>query len=109
MLKMKKLLPLLPILLLAGCYNAPATTLVEKPRPVGRAHGIDVATDAGQVARSIKDKPSNYLDIFGGPHQGVCLFAFCDGSVHPLSVNIDVTNLGRLAGRNDGQVITAQY
>ena len=50
MLKMKKLLPLLPMLLLAGCYNAPTTTIVEKPRPVGRAQGVDLATDAGQVA-----------------------------------------------------------
>jgi prepilin-type N-terminal cleavage/methylation domain-containing protein len=61
------------------------------------------------LARNPFDKPSNYLDIFGGPHQGIVMFAFCDGSVHPLSVNIDVTNLGRLAGRNDGQVITVTY
>jgi prepilin-type N-terminal cleavage/methylation domain-containing protein len=61
------------------------------------------------LARSIKDKPSNYLDIFGSPHTNQCLFAFCDGSVHPLNVGIDVTNLGRLAGRNDGQVITVDY
>jgi hypothetical protein len=61
MLKMKKLLPLLPVLFLAGCYNAPSTTLVEKPRAVGRAHGIDLATDAGQVARSIKDNGIHFV------------------------------------------------
>ena len=61
MLKMKKLLPLMPILFLAGCYNGPSTTLVEKPRLVGRAHGIDLATDAGQVARSIKDNGIHFV------------------------------------------------
>jgi hypothetical protein len=61
MLKMKKLLPLMPILLLAGCCNGPTTTLVEKPRSVGRAHGIDLATDAGQVARSIKDNGIHFV------------------------------------------------
>jgi prepilin-type N-terminal cleavage/methylation domain-containing protein len=61
------------------------------------------------LAKSPFDRPSNYLDVFGGPHTSVVLFAFCDGSVHPLSVNIDTVNLGRLASRYDGQVITAQY
>jgi hypothetical protein len=61
MLKMKKLVPLLPVLFLAGCYNAPSTTLVEKPHAVGRAHGIDLATDAGQVARSIKDNGIHFV------------------------------------------------
>jgi prepilin-type N-terminal cleavage/methylation domain-containing protein len=61
------------------------------------------------LARSIFDKPSNFLDIFGGPHQGICMFAFCDGSVHPLNVNIDQTNLGRLAGRTNSQVITVPF
>src|SRR5437773_7662428 len=61
MLKMKKLLPLLPMLLLAGCYNAPTTTIVEKPRPVGRAQGVDLATDAGQVAHHIKNNGIHFV------------------------------------------------
>jgi prepilin-type N-terminal cleavage/methylation domain-containing protein len=48
-------------------------------------------------------------DRFGSWHTGVCQFVFADGSVHAISNNIDPTNLKRLALRNDGQVITADY
>jgi prepilin-type processing-associated H-X9-DG protein len=43
--------------------------------------------------------------VFGGYHTGVCQFAFCDGSVRPIMVDVDPTTLGNLACRNDGQVI----
>jgi prepilin-type N-terminal cleavage/methylation domain-containing protein/prepilin-type processing-associated H-X9-DG protein len=46
---------------------------------------------------------------FGSWHTGVCQFAFCDGSVKAIKNTIDETNLGRLACRYDGQVITADY
>jgi prepilin-type N-terminal cleavage/methylation domain-containing protein/prepilin-type processing-associated H-X9-DG protein len=42
---------------------------------------------------------------FGSWHTGLCQFVFCDGSVHTLPVNIDITTLQLLAVRNDGQVI----
>jgi prepilin-type N-terminal cleavage/methylation domain-containing protein len=42
---------------------------------------------------------------FGGPHPGICQFAFCDGTVRPLAVTIDPYVLGLLAQRNDGQTI----
>lgn len=45
---------------------------------------------------------------FGGPHNGVFISAFADGSVHPLSVNIDNTNNGvftRLGNRHDGLTV----
>jgi prepilin-type N-terminal cleavage/methylation domain-containing protein/prepilin-type processing-associated H-X9-DG protein len=46
---------------------------------------------------------------FGSWHPGVCQFAFCDGSVKPIRNNIDEANLGRLACRNDGEVITGDF
>ncbi|HYT92705.1 MAG TPA: DUF1559 domain-containing protein [Gemmataceae bacterium] len=61
------------------------------------------------IARSPTDNNGNHRDMFGGPHPGICLFAFADGSIHALAVGIDVTNLGRLAVRNDGQPITVPY
>jgi prepilin-type processing-associated H-X9-DG protein len=42
---------------------------------------------------------------FGSWHPGICNFVFCDGSVHPLPVNIDIDVLRRLAVRNDGQPV----
>jgi prepilin-type N-terminal cleavage/methylation domain-containing protein/prepilin-type processing-associated H-X9-DG protein len=46
---------------------------------------------------------------FGSYHPGVCNFVLCDGSVRALSVAIDQVNLGRLANRHDGQVITLNF
>ena len=68
-----------------------------------------VAGDNYPLARGPFDDHTNRLDMFGGPHPGVCLFAMCDGHIVPLSVAIDTTNLGRLANRADGQTITVAY
>ena len=46
---------------------------------------------------------------FGSAHASICQFALCDGSVRALQVNIDATNLGRLADRRDGQVISTDF
>lgn len=43
---------------------------------------------------------------FGSDHPGVCQFVFGDGSVKALSIEMDLTNLGYLANREDGQVVT---
>jgi prepilin-type N-terminal cleavage/methylation domain-containing protein len=59
------------------------------------------------LAQSQNDNNTNHQDMFGGPHIGICLFAFADGSVHAVSVNIDQSNLGYLANRGDGQTISS--
>lgn len=43
---------------------------------------------------------------FGSFHSGVCQFSFGDGSVRMVRNKIDEANLGRLANRHDGQIIT---
>jgi hypothetical protein len=43
---------------------------------------------------------------FGSYHMGIVQFGFCDASVRPLPVNIDLKVLGLLASRNDGQPIS---
>jgi hypothetical protein len=47
--------------------------------------------------------------LFGGYHPGVCLFVFVDGSVHALSITIDMQTLGWLANRHDGHVPAVDY
>jgi prepilin-type N-terminal cleavage/methylation domain-containing protein len=46
---------------------------------------------------------------FGSYHPDVCQFVMGDGSVRAIAVSIDATNLGRLANRHDGEVITIDY
>ncbi len=61
MSKINRLALLLPMLVLAGCYNGQQTTIVQKPQPIGRARGIDLATDAGQVAHRVKDTGLHFV------------------------------------------------
>jgi prepilin-type N-terminal cleavage/methylation domain-containing protein len=61
------------------------------------------------LAHDPYDSNSNHRDMFGGPHPGVCLFALADGHVLGLSTNIDLQNLGRLANRKDGEVVTFDH
>jgi prepilin-type N-terminal cleavage/methylation domain-containing protein/prepilin-type processing-associated H-X9-DG protein len=46
---------------------------------------------------------------FGGPHPGVCMFVFCDGSVKGVRNTVDMVTLTRLAVRDDGLPITGDY
>jgi prepilin-type processing-associated H-X9-DG protein len=68
-----------------------------------------VAGPAYPLAQTPTDGHSNHQDMFGSWHTGVCNFAFCDGHVVSVNVNIDLVNLQRLAIRNDGQPITVQF
>jgi prepilin-type N-terminal cleavage/methylation domain-containing protein len=46
---------------------------------------------------------------FGGPHPGICMFVFCDGSVKGVKNTVDLTTYTRLAVRDDGLPITGDY
>ncbi len=53
---------------------------------------------------SISDTSSSSW-AFGSWHPGVVMFAFCDGSVRPITTNIDPNTLEYLASMNDGHVV----
>jgi prepilin-type N-terminal cleavage/methylation domain-containing protein len=46
---------------------------------------------------------------FGGRHAGVCLFVFCDGSVHNLPVTLNTTVLTALGLPSDGVPVTIDF
>jgi prepilin-type N-terminal cleavage/methylation domain-containing protein len=46
---------------------------------------------------------------FGGPHPGICMFVFCDGSVKPLQLSINIQTLTALATRHRGEVINGDF
>lgn len=56
---------------------------------------------AGAIARG-PDECSTSVYI-GSWHTGVCNFLLADGAVRSIAVNLDTTNLWRLAHRRDGQ------
>jgi prepilin-type N-terminal cleavage/methylation domain-containing protein len=49
--------------------------------------------------------PANYQ--FGGSHPGVVLMLYCDGSVHPISYDVDLESFRALSIRNDGDVVSS--
>ncbi|MEJ7637553.1 MAG: H-X9-DG-CTERM domain-containing protein [Singulisphaera sp.] len=44
-----------------------------------------------------------------GPHPGVRLFVFCDGSAHAVRTSADTETLARLAARADGPPVTGDF
>jgi len=61
---------------------------------------------AAGVGRTIVRNPASAgSGNFGSYHGDVCNFVLADGSVKPLRASIDATTLGRLANKQDGQVL----
>jgi hypothetical protein len=58
---MKKLLPLVLLLVLAGCHNAPQAPVVAAAAPPGPARGIDLPTDARDVSHELKDSHLDFV------------------------------------------------
>jgi prepilin-type N-terminal cleavage/methylation domain-containing protein len=71
-----------------------------------RMAGID--TNGEQRPLSAPDNQNGALanSTFGGPHPGQCLFVFCDGTVRPLPLTIDLQTLTYLIIRNDGNTVS---
>jgi prepilin-type processing-associated H-X9-DG protein len=89
---------------LAGLGNP----IAKGPNDLAPATGPTTAP-AGWMGNYRPNTNAIWSRRFGSWHTGVCQFVFCDGSVRAINNNIDEINLGRLAVRNDGQVITADY
>jgi prepilin-type N-terminal cleavage/methylation domain-containing protein len=69
-----------------------------------------VAGNGYPIARDARDNNSHRQDMFGSWHtSGICQFALADGSVRGIKPSIDVVNLGYLANRADGHVISVDY
>lgn len=61
---------------------------------------------AGPSRLLAKGPNDSVTDRFGGPHSGVVMFCFCDGTVRGIPVSINGTTLGYLANMRDGQAVT---
>jgi len=70
-------------------------------------HGSDVDRWASESNLPMQDRPNypNYYS-FGSAHVDGCHFAFCDGSVHPISYAIDAAVYARLGNRKDGEPVS---
>jgi prepilin-type N-terminal cleavage/methylation domain-containing protein len=96
--------------ILIGEKHVQRSRLGEYAAGDGAAYNGDHGTSfrgAGPGRTLARTPNDNLTNRFGSYHTGICQFVFCDGSVHALPVSIDATTLGRLASRNDGQVVDA--
>lgn len=80
-------------------YNADFWSSVG--RKGGHLRPIAQPSDGSEGGQALTDWNKN----FGSWHPGLCHFVFGDGSVHPISVDIDVYMLGQICNKSDGQVV----
>jgi hypothetical protein len=68
--------------------------------------GIDNDMYRFTTPNVLRDTPGQASQSqFGGAHANVCIFVFCDGSVHKISYGINATTFANLGSRNDNQMI----
>ena len=103
---------------LAEITDGTSNTVMVGDKHVARSHlggvndGAAFNGDKGSSYRALgtsrlltKGPTDTVTGRFGSYHTGITNFALADGSVRALKNSTDGTTLGRLAGRNDGQVI----
>jgi prepilin-type N-terminal cleavage/methylation domain-containing protein/prepilin-type processing-associated H-X9-DG protein len=71
------------------------------PRSFTRIGGLP----SFSLGQGPNDTSGPYHCRFGSWHPGICQFVFADGHVASLNNDIDMTTLGLLCVRNDGQVV----
>ena len=72
----------------------------------GNQNMARVAGPVNPLATSPYDAFNNQ---FGSYHSGICQFVLCDGTVRPLSILVDTTMLGYMAGRDDGGTVLLEF
>jgi prepilin-type N-terminal cleavage/methylation domain-containing protein/prepilin-type processing-associated H-X9-DG protein len=78
----------------------------DQPRTIFR--GSDYGLANGPYDNTVKpgEDPLVPSEKFGGPHPGVVMFAFLDGHVTPLTVDIDLTTLQALSTIAGGESVS---
>lgn len=62
----------------------------------------------GGPSYPISINPADSWNRMGSDHPGICLTAFCDGSIKPLRVEMGAITLGQLVTRSGGEIIAAE-
>jgi prepilin-type N-terminal cleavage/methylation domain-containing protein/prepilin-type processing-associated H-X9-DG protein len=81
-------------------------------------NGLDASDDAPMLSGAGSDLHADSVDVpmndrpgesfrfrWGSAHPGIVNMAFADGSVHPLSIEIDLQTHRRLGNRHDGLIV----
>jgi prepilin-type N-terminal cleavage/methylation domain-containing protein len=97
--------------LLLGEKHVPQTQFTQYPWDCNTfdGHNAVCSTRCAGPGFPIARSPLDTRLIFGGPHPGICQFAFADGSVRPVRASIDEFTLGLLSHRNDGLPTPSDY
>jgi len=76
---------------------------------VCRKAGTELTSTTGNVRYLIAPDDQNTTALnnssFGGPHTGICMFVFCDGSVRPVRINVSLAALTAMVTRNGNETI----
>jgi prepilin-type N-terminal cleavage/methylation domain-containing protein len=85
-------------------FSRPPTYTTDPPNPlIADKYQQANYTD---TASGLTVSPNN---CFGGPHTGVCLFVFCDGTVRGVSVGTSIDVLTFLGLPSDNQQVTIDW
>ena len=97
--------------LLVGEKHIPDASLGDYPWDCNLydGHNIVCSTRSAGPGFPLATAPSDTRHLFGGPHLGVCQFAFCDGGVRSDSTHVNEQLLGRLSHRSDKLPTPADY
>jgi prepilin-type N-terminal cleavage/methylation domain-containing protein len=97
--------------LLVGEKHIPDANLGDYPWDCNLydGHNIVCSTRSAGPGFPLATAPTDTRHLFGGPHLGVCQFAFCDGGVRPVNTWVNEQVLGRLSHRKDGLPAPADY